>query len=73
MLGKPGQDTRPDARLSPSFLFTDARMLSQLNVDLIRKLRRSLLCLAYSVLGYCYPWMCVQPVTGRRPVDWCMN
>ena len=48
MRGQPGHNSRPHARLQPSFLGTDARMISQLNVVLIRKLLGSLLCLAYS-------------------------
>ena len=46
MRGKPGQNTRPHARLPPSFLGMDAWMTSQLNVVLIHKLRGSLICLA---------------------------
>ena len=37
-----------------------------------RQLRGSLTCLAYFLLT-CYPWICVQPGTGRRPVEWCRN
>ena len=48
MPGQPGHDTRPHARLQPSFVGMDAWMTSQLNVVLIRKLLGSLLCLAYS-------------------------
>ena len=44
-------------------------MTSQLKVELIRKLRRSLICLAYLFMT-CYPWVFVQPGTGRRLVDW---
>ena len=45
--GKPGHNTRPHARLPPNFLGMDARMTLQLNVTLIRKLRGSLMSLAY--------------------------
>ena len=44
-----------------------AWMTSQLNVSLIRKLRGSLMCLAYCLT--CHPWVFVQPDTGKRPVD----
>ena len=45
--GQPGHKTRPYIRLPPSFLDMDAWMTSQLKVSLIRKLRGSLMCLAY--------------------------
>ena len=47
MSGQPGQNTRPYTWLPPSSLGMDAWMTSQLNIDLIRKLRTSLMCLAY--------------------------
>ena len=47
MRGQPGHNTRPHARLAPSFLGKDAWMTSQLNVVFHRKLRGLLLCLAY--------------------------
>ena len=47
MLGQHGHNTRLHARLPPSSLGMDAWMISKLNVDLIRKLRGSLMCLAY--------------------------
>ena len=46
-LGNPGHNTQPHAQLPPSFLVTDAWMISQLNVALIGKLHGSLLCLAH--------------------------
>ena len=42
-----GYNTRQHARLPPNFLGVDARMTSELTTDLIRKLRGSLMCLAY--------------------------
>ena len=47
MRGQPEQNTRPHYRLPPSFLDMNARMNSQLNVALIRKLWGSLMCLSY--------------------------
>ena len=47
MLGQPGLNARPHARLAPIFLGKDARMTSQLNVVFHRKLRGSLVCLSY--------------------------
>ena len=41
------------------------------NVALIRKLRVSLMCLAYFLT--CYQWVFEQPDTGRRSVDWYRN
>ena len=67
MRGQPGNNKRPHARLLPHILGMDARMASQLNIALIRKLRGSLLCLAYFLT--CYPWVLVQLGT----VDWCRN
>ena len=46
MSGQPRHNTRPRARLPPSFLGMDAWMTSQLNVALIRKLRVALMYLA---------------------------
>ena len=46
MCGRPGQNTRPHARLPSSFPGMDAWMTSQLNVVLIHKLRGSLICMA---------------------------
>ena len=37
----------------------------------LRKLRWLLMCLAH--LLTCYQRVCVQPGTGRRPVDWWRN
>ena len=42
-----GYNTRPYAQLPPSNLGMDARMTSQLNVALIRKLRGLCVCLPY--------------------------
>ena len=72
MPGQPGHNKRPHARLPPSFLGLDAWMTSQLNVALIRKLRVSLMCLAYFFYLLSI-WVFVQPLTGRRPIDWCRN
>ena len=47
MRGHPGYNTRPNARLPPSFLGMDVWITSQLNLSLIRKLRGSLIHLAY--------------------------
>ena len=55
-------------RLPPSF---QAWVTSQRNVALSRKLRGSLMGLDHFLT--CYPLVFVQPGTGRRPVDWCMN
>ena len=44
-----GHDTRPHARLPPSFLGIVAWMNSHRNVALIRKLRGPLVCVAYSI------------------------
>ena len=60
-----------NARLPPRSLGIGAWMTSQLKVASIRKLCWSLMCLAISFIGY--PWLFVQPCTGRRPVDWCRN
>ena len=49
MREQPGHDTRPHARLPSSFLGIDAWMNSQLNAALIRKLRGSLMCVAYFI------------------------
>ena len=65
----PGHNTRPYARLPPSFLSMDAWITSQLNVALIRKL----LGYAWRIVVTCYAWEYVQPGTIRRPVDWCRN
>ena len=46
-------------------------MTSQLNVDLIRRVRGPLVSLTYFLT--CYTWLFVQPGTARRPVDWCSN
>ena len=71
MRRQPGHNTRPHARLAPSFLGKDAWMTSQLNVVFHRKLRRLLLCLAYFLT--CYSWVFQKTGIGRRPVDWCRN
>ena len=72
MRGQPGHNTRPYARLlSLSFLGMGAWLASPMNVALISKLRESLIFLAYFLT--CYPFMFVQPGTGRRPDDWCRN
>ena len=42
-------------------------MTSQLYIALMRKLRGSVMCLAYFLT--CYPRVFVQAGTGRRPVD----
>ena len=47
MRGQLGHDKRPHVRSSSSFLGMDAWMTLQLNAALIRKLRRSLVCLTY--------------------------
>ena len=47
MCGQPGLNTRPHARLPSNFLAMDAWLTSQLKVALSRKLRGSLMCLAY--------------------------
>ena len=65
-VGRQGQNTRPHARLPPSFIGMGAWMTSQLIVALIPKLRESLMCLA------CFFDMlfmgAVQPGTARRAV-----
>ena len=43
----PVKNTRLHARLPPSFMDLDARKTSQLYMALIRKLRGSLMCVAY--------------------------
>ena len=60
-------DHAPDCH--PSFMGMDAWMTPQLNIALIRKLRGTLMCLAYFLT--CYPWVFVQPGIDRRPVNWC--
>ena len=52
MPGQPGHNTRPHARLPPSFLGMDALMTSQLTVALYNKLLGSLMCLAYLLTCY---------------------
>ena len=47
MSGRPAHNTQPHARLPTSFLGMEAWMTSQLNVELIRKPRGVLMCLAY--------------------------
>ena len=47
MYKQPGHYTQPHVQLSFSFQGIDVRMLSQLNVPLIRKLHGSLMCLAH--------------------------
>ena len=77
--------TSPKTRLPPSFLRMEARMTSHLSVALIRKLGRSLMCLAYFLTFH--SWMFGQPGKGRCRncrlvqelnadagiVDWCRN
>ena len=50
----PRHNTQPHFRLVPSFLHMYTWMTSQLNVDLICKLRGPLMCLA--IFFKCYPW-----------------
>ena len=69
-LGSPG-NIRPHAWLPHSILSMDVWATSQLNVALIRKLRGSLICM--SCFLTCHLLLCVQPSTGRRPVDWCRS
>ena len=45
----PGHNKRSHNRLLPSFLGMDAGMTSQLNEDLIRKMRGLLMCLAHVI------------------------
>ena len=59
MPGQPGQSTRPHARLPPRFLGMDACMTSQLDVALIRKLRDSMMCLAYCLQCYIHGCRCM--------------
>ena len=66
MRGLPGHITQPHARLPPCFMGMGARMTSQLNVALMRKLRGPLMCLAYFLT--CYPLVFVQPGIGGLPV-----
>ena len=66
MCGQPGHNTQPQAQLSPSFLGMDAWKTSQLNIALIHRLGGSLLRLAFLAF---YPWVFVQPGTGRRLVQ----
>ena len=47
MRGQPRYNTRLHTRLPPSFLGMDVWMTSQLNVAMIRKLRGSLMYVAY--------------------------
>ena len=49
MRGQSGHNTRLDTRFPPIFLGMDAWVTSQLNVALARKLRGSLVCLAYII------------------------
>ena len=59
------------ARLPHSFLGMNACVSSCLNVALFHTLCVSLMSFAY-LLNY-FPRAFLQPVTGRRPVDWCRN
>ena len=68
MRGKPGHNLRPHTLLPPSFISMDD--LTTEHSLLIRKLRGSMMCLAYFL---CYPWVFAQLGTGRRPVDCCRN
>ena len=54
MPGQPGRNTRLHSRMLHNFLGMDAWMTSQMKVALIRKVRGSLMCLAYFFLT-CYP------------------
>ena len=47
MRGQPWQNSRPHARLPPRFLRVDARIISQLNIALIRQLGGGM-CLTYA-------------------------
>ena len=57
MRGQPAHNTRPQARLTPSFLAMNAWMTSQLNAALICKLSRALMRLDYHfdmiIMGVC--------------------
>ena len=70
-VAKLGHNSRPHAQLLLSFLGKYGWMISQLKVVLVRKLRGLLMFLAYFLT--CYPWVFVQPGTGRRPVNWRRN
>ena len=65
MRKQPRHNTRPHDRLPSSFLGMD-RQTSHLNIALIRKIRGSLMCLAYFLT--CYPREFGQPGTGRHLV-----
>ena len=56
MRGHPGHNSRPHARYQPSVRGMDTWMFSQLDAALIRKLRGSLVFLAYFFLT-AYPWV----------------
>ena len=68
MPGQHGHNTRLHAQLSPICLDMEACTTSQLNVSLISNY------ISNYVLGLndpltCYPWVFVQPCTGRPPVN----
>ena len=52
-------------------LGVDAWMTSQLNEAFVCKPHGPLMY--WLILLTCYPWVFVQPGTGRCPVDWCRN
>ena len=69
--GKSGHNTRLKRLIATQFLGLDAWMTSLLTLACMRKLRGSLMCLAYLLTFY--PWKLVLPGTDRRPVDWSRN
>ena len=67
-MGRPGITTRPVATK-----FSGQRCMDDLEIERSFDLQAKW---AIDVLGFfltCYPWVSVQPGTGRRPVDWCRN
>ena len=71
MRGQAGYDIWPHTKLPPSFLAMDAWLSSQLNVLWFASyVGHWCIWLFFST---CYPWVFVEPGTGRRPIDCCRN
>ena len=68
---QPVHNTRPNAWLPASGLDMDAWMTSQLNVAFDSQAKWVIDVPGLFLTGY--PWVFVQPGTGRRVVDWCRN
>ena len=64
---QPGLNTHPHARLQPNF--PSHGCIDDLTTDLQAMWVSDVLGIFFT----CYPYVFVQPGTGRRLVDWCRN